>query len=97
VAIDPATGRFVVPGPDVLELDPLWAAHRLPQAPLPVIRLEDGSLMMDLRGIFLTHAVATLGWDGRPTLGCFDTAVRHEDIAPWHTLLARPARAKGRE
>lgn len=97
VAIDPETGHITVPGPDASGLMPLWSMNRLPNAPLPVTHLADGSLMIDLTGIFLTHAVASIGWHGRPALGCADFGVDPEEYARWLTLTAPPARAKAKE
>jgi len=94
VAIDPVTGRFTMPAADATGLPPLWSIGRLPSTPLPVVRLEDGSLMVDLTGIFLTNAVASIGWDGKPTLGCAEFGVDPQEYARWLTLTAVPARAK---
>lgn len=97
VGVDPVSGALVSPGPESGGLAPLWSASRLPSGPLPVVRLDDGSLMIDLRGIFLTNAVASIGWNGRPTLGCADFGVDPAQYARWLTLTARPARAKVKE
>ena len=97
VTIDPVTGRITVPGADAPGLQPLWSMSRLPSPPLPVVRLDDGSLMVDLTGIFLTNAVASIGWDGKPTLGCAEFGVDPQDYVRWLPLTAIPARAKVRE
>ena len=97
VAIEPGTGRITVPGADATGLPPLWSMSRLPSAPLPVVRLEDGSLMIDLAGIFLTNAVASIGWDGKPSLGCAEFGVDPQETMRWLVLPAAPARAKVRE
>jgi len=94
VAIDPVSGRITMPGADATGLPPLWSMSRLPSAPLPVVRLEDGSLMVDLTGIFLTNVVAAIGWDGKPTLGCAEFGVDPQEYVRWLTLTAVPARAK---
>ena len=94
VAIDPATGQITVPGADATGLQPLWSLSRLPSAPLPVVRLANGSLMIDLTGIFLTNAVASIGWDGKPTLGCAEFGVDPEEYVRWLTLTAAPKRVK---
>jgi hypothetical protein len=94
VAIDPVTGQITVPGKDAIGFQPLWSMGQLPSAPLPVVRLADGSLMVDLRGIFLTNAVASIGWDGHPTVGCAEFGVDPVEYARWLTLTAAPQRAK---
>lgn len=97
VSIDPATGRLSMPAPDVTALQPLWSVGRLPNAPLPVVHLADGSMMVDLEGIFLTNAVASIGWDGHPTIGCAEFGVDLAEYARMLSLTARPARARGSE
>jgi len=97
VAIDPETGHITVPRPEDSGLQPLWSMSRLPGAPLPMVRLEDGSWMVDLTGIFLTSAVASIGWDGRPTIGCAEFGVDPEEYLRWLTLTAAPVRAKVKE
>jgi hypothetical protein len=94
VAIDPVTGQITMPGEDGIGFQPLWSMSLVPSAPLPVVRLADGSLMVDLRGIFLTSAVASIGWNGRPTLGCAEFGVDPAEYARWLTLTAAPTRAK---
>ena len=91
VSIDPETGRLVVPGPEAARLEPLG---RLPQVLPPVVHKQDASLMVDLTGIFLTNAIASIGWNGRPVLSCTEPEML-EAMVPWLTpLTAPPARAK---
>jgi hypothetical protein len=93
VSIDPETGRLIAPGPEASRLEPLG---RMPENLPPVIHLPDGSLMVDLTGIYLTNAIASIGWDGRPALSCIEPAVL-ESLGLWLPLTAPPARAKVRE
>jgi hypothetical protein len=95
--IDPATGQIVVPTPGAPTLEPMWSDLRLPSAPLPVVHLADGSLMIDLKGIYLTNVVGAIGWDGHPTMSCLDFGVDPVEYARWLTLIAPPARAKAKE
>jgi len=94
IAIDPETGRLVAPGPEALRLEPLGS---MPGFQPPVVRMADGSLMLDLTGIYLTNAIASIGWDGRPVLSCVEPAAL-ESLIPWLTpLTAPPVRAKAKE
>jgi hypothetical protein len=97
VSIDPATGRLSVPQPGAAGLAPLWSLARMPAVMPAVVQLVDGSLMVDLSGIFLTSAVASIGWDGHPTLGCVDFGVDPEEYLRSLSLVTPPARAKVRE
>lgn len=90
VSIDPETGRLLAPGPEASRLEPLG---RMPENLPPVIHLPDGSLMVDLTGIYLTNAIASIGWDGRPALSCIEPAIL-ESLVPWLPRTAPPARAK---
>jgi len=96
VTLDPATGQIVVPTPGAT-LEPMWSGLRLPSGPLPVVHLADGSLMIDLKGIYLTNVVGAIGWDGHPTMSCVDFGVDPVEYARWLTLIAPPARAKVKE
>jgi hypothetical protein len=53
--------------------------------------------MVDLRGVFLTHAVASLGWNGHAALGCAEFGVDPLEYARWLTLTAPRVRAKVKE
>ena len=97
VAIDPVSGALTMPEPESGVFAPLWSLRRVPSGPLPVVRLADGSLMVDLTDIYLTNAVASIGLDGRPVLGCSEFGVDPIGYARWLTLTAPPVRAKVKE
>jgi hypothetical protein len=94
VSIDPETGRLIAPGPEDSRLEPLG---RMPAFLPPVVHMPDGSLMMDLTGIYLTNAIVSIGWDGRPVLSCVEPEMLDSMIFPWLTLTAPPVRAKVKE
>jgi hypothetical protein len=68
---DPITGALSPIGSlKAREMLPLWAAAMRPSLDRPAVTLADGSLMVDLTGIYLDYAVAQAGWDGRPRVAC---------------------------
>ena len=65
VAIDPETGLIgASPAEAALKADAGF------QADLPVIRMPDGSLMMELDDRFDMYSTVTMGPDGKPRFGC---------------------------
>jgi len=69
---DPVTGTLTPAGPTAdPSLMPLWSAGMRPSLErLPVVRLSDGSMMVDLTGIYLDFATAHREWDGRIAADC---------------------------
>jgi hypothetical protein len=67
---DPVTGTLTPAGPTAdRSLLPLWATTMRPALErLTPTRLDDGSLMLDLSGIYLDFATARLDWSGHPVL-----------------------------
>jgi hypothetical protein len=72
---DPVTGTLTPAGPSADPmLLPLWSANMRPALDrLSAVMMADGSVMVDLTGIYLDFATAHREWDGRLVTGCDDT------------------------
>lgn len=72
VAIDPETGRLVLPTAEqMLQLTPSEQTGLLrTSAGLSEVVLPNGAVMMDLQGRFMEYSVARLDPSGRLRLGC---------------------------
>ena len=72
VAIDPRTGALVRPSPEQIRAatsGPTEALRRTPEGLVEILR-SDGAVGLDLQGRFQDYAVAQIGPDGKPVLGC---------------------------
>jgi hypothetical protein len=90
---DPVTGTLTPAGPtsDPM-LMPLWASGLRPALDrLTAVHLADGSMMVDLTGIYLDFATAHREWDGRVVAEC-DAAWVPEVLRP---IATSPAPALG--
>ena len=74
---DPVTGSLTPAGPTADPmLMPVWSSSVRPALDhLQVVHMVDGSLMLDLSGIYLDYATATRDWNGRLVTSCDDTWV----------------------
>lgn len=88
---DPVTGTITPAGPSADRmLLPLWSQTMRPALDrLTPEALPDGSLRLDLTGIYLDFATAQLGWDGRATVDC---DVWTPDVLRPLPVAPRPAR-----
>jgi len=82
---------ILVPVAGSIRLEPVG---RMPEVLPPVLRMADGSLHVDLSGIFFTNAIAMLGWDGQPVISCVEASP--EAFQRWLTVTALTPTARGR-
>jgi hypothetical protein len=76
VAVDPETGQLTMPSQEQLSELASSQAFQLNESSDGLVEVHhpDGSVSIDLQGRFQDYAVAMMGKDGKPIVGCVRSA-----------------------